>query len=102
MQNVFSVHRRGVSRPHRKPVVLTGWISVSFQFLSSDESSLFRLAARLKKQGYLVQLRSVGPVSRRSCRASGWVYVEEAELNHLCLEMIALADRFHVIFDRWD
>lgn len=102
MQKVFAVRRWGVFRSHCSPVVLKGWVCVSFQFLSPDELGLYRLAARLQKQGYQIRLNRPGSTALRTCQATGWIHVKEAELNQLCLEMISLADRYRVIFDQWD
>ncbi|MGM0505580.1 MAG: hypothetical protein ACQER4_00150 [Bacteroidota bacterium] len=75
---------------------------MTFQFLSANELGLFHLAALLKRHGYRVRIEPTDIARRRSCQATGWIFVKEAELNQLCLEMISLADRFRVIFDRWD
>lgn len=101
MEQFKTVHRRGVSRTKRTPVRVTGWVQLTFWFISREEKGLFLLADELKRAGYRVRMKVRRSAPTIGCSATGWIHVRESELNRTCLEMFSLADRYRVIFDRW-
>lgn len=74
---------------------------VIFKFSSEEEGLLYRLAAVLKKRGYIICLEKVSRY-RWHCVAKRHLHPEEEPLDALCIRMVQLADTYDVIFDGWE
>lgn len=75
---------------------------IQFRFVSPEEGRLYRLASQLQKRGYELEFSFVNAGSHWSCVAARSFAPTAESLNRTCLEMLNLADRFHVVFDSWE
>jgi len=74
---------------------------IKFRFCSREEGQLYRLASRLKRDGYEVIVIYSYTASKWICEASQIIHPEENALAWLCFDMLDLAERYLVVFESW-
>ena len=76
---------------------------VTFWFYSEDEQKIYRLAARLKENGYRITCSEYSEAyGNYLCIAEKTFTTEALLLDKLCIDMHILAERFGVEFDGWE
>ena len=76
---------------------------VTFWFCSEHEENIYRLAARLQENGYIINCCEYSEAyGNYLCIAEKLLSPEAGLLTKLCVDMQLVAERFGVEFDGWE
>lgn len=74
---------------------------ITFRFCSREEGQIYRLASKLKEDGYEVLVLYSYTASKWICEASQIIWPEGNALAWLCFDMLDLAERNLVVLESW-